>query len=172
MPQKIKLAACDEPSTTPDGYDLLLFPDNLRYIGVTIADLPELVKTHLVGGQICAHLRHETISQKYVFVCTHLARDARCGQCGPELARRFTTELTERDLSQQVTVRHSSHVGGHRFAGIVLIYPAGTWYGYVTPNDVPMIIDQHLIGGQAIKSLWRGQMGLSPQEQQAKFNAW
>jgi (2Fe-2S) ferredoxin len=57
-------------------------------------------------------------------------------------------------------------VGGHEYAGNVLIYPGGNWYGYVTPADIPRIVDQHLVQGQIVWDLWRGRMGLSPQEQQ------
>ena len=59
----------------------------------------------------------------------------------------------------------TSHVGGHRFAGNVLIYPGGDWYGYVTPEDVPRLIERHLLGGTVVTELWRGRMGLLPEAQ-------
>ncbi|RYR00707.1 hypothetical protein Ahy_B07g088836 isoform B [Arachis hypogaea] len=39
------------------------------------------------------------------------------------------------------------------------------WYGYVTPDDVPSLLQQHIVKGEIIDSLWRGQMGLSEDEQ-------
>ncbi|KAK4759885.1 hypothetical protein SAY87_023016 [Trapa incisa] len=32
-------------------------------------------------------------------------------------------------------------------------------YGYVTPDDVPDLLDQHVSKGLVIERLWRGQMG-------------
>jgi (2Fe-2S) ferredoxin len=61
-----------------------------------------------------------------------------------------------------VTVRRTSHVGGHAFAGNVLIYPSGDWYGFVTPADVSRLVEDHLAGGKVVTDLWRGRMGLAP----------
>ncbi|RVX08830.1 hypothetical protein CK203_011096 [Vitis vinifera] len=37
-------------------------------------------------------------------------------------------------------------------------------YGYVTPNDVPELLDQHIGKGEIIERIWRGQMGSSTEE--------
>jgi (2Fe-2S) ferredoxin len=63
-------------------------------------------------------------------------------------------------------------VGGHRFAGNVLIYPGGDWYGYVTPEDVPRIVDEHIIKGEILVDLWRGRLGMTPEEQQEQMDVW
>ncbi|KAK2419593.1 sucrase/ferredoxin family protein [Trifolium repens] len=50
-----------------------------------------------------------------------------------------------------------SHVGGN----LITFSPGpdgkimGHWYGYVTPNDVPALLDQHIAKGQIIQKLWR-----------------
>jgi hypothetical protein len=164
MPSSVKLTACSEPSAA--GYDLLVFPDNIRYLGLQEADLPTLVETHLVGNQLAATLPHQPLTGQYVFVCVHTRRDVRCGECGPTLITAFTQVLAERGLSSPVTVRATSHLGGHKYAGNVIIYPGGDWYGYVTPADVPRLVEQHLEQGQLVADLWRGRMGLSPEAQQ------
>ncbi|KAL2904578.1 Ferredoxin 2Fe-2S [Bienertia sinuspersici] len=53
------------------------------------------------------------------------------------------------------------------YAGNVIIFGTnpegkvtGDWYGYVTPNDVPDLLDVHIGKGEIIEKLWRGQMGL------------
>jgi anti-anti-sigma factor len=81
------------------------------------------------------------------------------------VAEVFQATLEACGLSAQVTVRRTSHVGGHKYAGNVLIYPGGDWYGYVTPGDIPRLVEQHILGGQIVRDLWRGRMGLSPEEQ-------
>ena len=166
MSHKVKMTACDAVSRG-DGYDILLFPDNIRYIGVLAADLPALVEDHLIGNQLCPSLAHQPLTGHHIFVCTHGARDARCGQCGPALIQAFERALAERDLADQVTLLKTSHTGGHRFAGNVLIYPSGDWYGYVTPADVPDLVDRCLAQTDLVNDLWRGRMGLSPEKQVA-----
>ena len=172
MPAKIKLTACDGPRLG-SGYDILLFPDNIRYLNVQPADLPALIEDHLVGNHIFSRLAHENLTGQHVFVCTHGRRDWQCGQCGPPLIEAFQAELAARHLAGDVTLWRTSHVGGHRYAGNVLIYPGGDWYGYVSPADVPHLIEQHLLGGEIVPGLWRGRMGLSPEAQVCRFRrAW
>ena len=36
---------------------------------------------------------------------------------------------------------------------IVIVYPEGTWYGKVTPNDVDEIVESHLLNGNIVKRL-------------------
>ena len=36
---------------------------------------------------------------------------------------------------------------------VVVIYPQGIWYGGVTPDDVPRIVDETLLGGRVIDDL-------------------
>ena len=38
-------------------------------------------------------------------------------------------------------------------------------YGYVTPDDVPALLDEHIGKGKIIEKLWRGQMGLAEPDQ-------
>jgi (2Fe-2S) ferredoxin len=38
----------------------------------------------------------------------------------------------------------------------------------VTPEDIPRLIDQHILGGKPVASLWRGRMGTTPLEQIAQ----
>ncbi|GAA5878882.1 hypothetical protein JCM1840_000829 [Sporobolomyces johnsonii] len=57
-----------------------------------------------------------------------------------------------------------SHVGGHKFAGVcVLYFPNGSavWLGRVTPADVGIIVDRTIIGGQVIPEFLRGGLGLT-----------
>ncbi|MFZ0548084.1 MAG: sucrase/ferredoxin-like family protein [Candidatus Promineifilaceae bacterium] len=164
MPLKVKMNACDDPGLSM-GYDVLVFPDQVRYVGLGTADLEILVQDHLVGNQISDRLQHQPLTGQHVFVCVHGMRDERCGQCGPPIARRFQMELSKRGLTNKVAVRRTSHVGGHAFAGNVLIYPGGNWYGYVTPEDVPRLIDEHLFQGEIVADLWRGRMALQPELQ-------
>ncbi|GAA5873051.1 hypothetical protein JCM3774_000323 [Rhodotorula dairenensis] len=57
-----------------------------------------------------------------------------------------------------------SHIGGHRYAGNVILYfPNGTsvWFGRVTPADVGVIVDRTIMQGKVIPELLRGGLGLT-----------
>jgi len=164
MSLSVKMTACDQASTGP-GYDILVFPDQVCYTNVQERDVGALVEDHLVGNRVSDRLPHRPLTGQYLFVCVHGARDARCGMCGPPLVEGFVSALEASGYADQVAVRQSSHVGGHKYAGNVLIYPGGDWYGYVTPADVSRIVDEHIVRGEVVWDLWRGRMGLSPDEQ-------
>lgn len=35
------------------------------------------------------------------------------------------------------------HLGGHQYAGNVIVYPSGRWYGRVLTCHVPLLIDAY-----------------------------
>ncbi|CAE6242791.1 unnamed protein product [Arabidopsis arenosa] len=77
-------------------------------------------------------------------------------------------------LSGEVSVSPCSHIGGHKYTGDVIIYGlninqrvTGHWYGCVTLENVPLLLEQHINKGEIVDRLWRGEMGL-PEEDQKK----
>lgn len=72
----------------------------------------------------------ETLKGWFVFVCCHGSRDRRCGVCGPPVVNRFREEIETHNLHGKVSVSPCSHIGGHRFAGNVIIF--GNIKGKVT----------------------------------------
>ncbi len=159
----VKLTACDAPTAGP-GFDLLVFPDRVRYLGLTEADFETLVTDHLIENRVSERLRWEPAPASFIFVCTHGARDARCGECGPPLLKSLAEELAACGLQDAVRLHRSSHVGGHKYAGNVLVYPPGDWYGYASPADAPRLVRQAILDGQVVADLWRGRMGLRADE--------
>lgn len=67
----------------------------------------------------------EVFTGSHVFVCVHGSRDRRCGVCGPILVQKFDEEIGLRGLKDQVYVSPCSHVGGHKYAGNLIIYQPG-----------------------------------------------
>ncbi|XP_039118447.1 uncharacterized protein LOC120254401 isoform X3 [Dioscorea cayenensis subsp. rotundata] len=151
--------------------DVMIFPDMIKYKGLTQGDVDNFVDEVLVKESGWSFGEVETLSGSYVFVCAHGSRDRRCGLCGPVLVRKFREEIKSGDLHDQVSVHPCSHIGGHKFAGNVIIFSkkddkvTGDWYGYVSPDDVPTILEQHIGKGRIVDRLWRGSMGLSKEEQ-------
>jgi hypothetical protein len=73
-------------------------------------------------------------------VCTHGKRDRCCALQGRPLydALRHETD-TDR-------VWQSTHVGGDRFAGNVVVLPQGLYYGRVGPDDTSALLTAHAAG--------------------------
>ncbi|KAJ7974635.1 altered inheritance of mitochondria protein 32-like [Quillaja saponaria] len=151
--------------------EVLIFPELIKYRGLKDSDVDGFVEDVLVNGKPWAYGVPEVLSGSHVFVCAHASRDKRCGVCGPVLIEKFGTEIEHRGLKDQVLVSPCSHIGGHKYAGNLVIFSPGPdgkitghWYGYVTPDDVPELLDQHIAKGEIIQRLWRGQMGASTEE--------
>ncbi|VFQ67991.1 unnamed protein product [Cuscuta campestris] len=149
--------------------DVLIFPEMVKYRGLKESEVDGFVEDVLVMGKPWASGLQESLHGAYVFVCAHSKRDMRCGVCGPVLIEKFKEEIEVKGLNEQVSVAACSHIGGHKYAGNVIIFSevegkvAGHWYGYVTPNDVCALLDQHIGEGIIIEPLWRGQMGAHAQ---------
>ena len=73
-------------------------------------------------------------------VCTHGKRDRCCARYG----RPLYDALCERAAPDRVW--QSSHVGGDRFAGNVVVLPHGLYYGRVDPEDVDELLAAHATG--------------------------
>ncbi|GET93717.1 hypothetical protein, conserved [Leishmania tarentolae] len=109
-------------------------------------------------------------SEYFIFICSHFTRDARCGYCGSILVDLFRHALLEKmgtSGAERVTVYSCSHVGGHIYAGNVIIYSrhGGICYGLFKPEDVPIVVDAIAEDkGAILESLQnriRGQMGVN-----------
>jgi len=148
--------------------DVLMFPDMVKYKGLIESDMDSFVEEVLVAGKELPLRSPGPLVGSHVFICAHASRDMRCGFCGPPLKQRFSQEITKLGLDGKVFVHLCSHIGGHKYAGSVIIFSSksenepvtGDWYGYVTPDDVPELLEQHIGQGKVIEQLWRGQMGV------------
>lgn len=122
------------------------------------------------------------IDEVVVLICGHAQRDSRCGVMGPLLQREFEEKLLREgyildnnDSGDKSTERKAarvgliSHVGGHAFAGNVIIYVPnttafegnklagkGVWYGRVEPKHVEGILKATVGDGVVIEDLLRG----------------
>ncbi|CAH8318334.1 unnamed protein product [Eruca vesicaria subsp. sativa] len=143
-----------------------------RFRRLTHFDVETFVEEVLVKDGEWLPGNPELLKGSYVFVCSHGSRDRRCGVCGPPLVSKFREELEFYGLQGKVSVSPCSHIGGHKYAGNVIIYQSkihrkvtGHWYGYVQPDDVHVLLEKHIIKGEIVDRLWRGEMGLSEEDQ-------
>ncbi|KAL5548694.1 hypothetical protein UlMin_003925 [Ulmus minor] len=173
MKKETRLTICEgHDGTETSNGDVLILPDMIRYRRLTHFDVDTFVEEVLVKNGEWMPGTPESLKGSYIFVCCHGSRDRRCGVCGPALVSRFRDEIELHGLHGKVSVSPCSHIGGHKYAGNVIIFGpningevTGHWYGYVTPDDVPALLDMHIGKGEIIDRLWRGQMGLSEEEQ-------
>jgi hypothetical protein len=74
------------------------------------------------------------VDEPLLVVCTHGKRDPCCALHGRPLYDALRRETRARHVWQ------STHVGGDRFAGNVVVLPHGLYYGRVTPEDVDDLV--------------------------------
>lgn len=90
------------------------------------------------------------ITDNLWLICGHGNRDERCGTIAPYLKKELNEIKTPQDQIGIV-----SHIGGHAYAGNVIIYPENIWYGRVMPDKIQGIYESYN-KGQIIKELYRG----------------
>lgn len=99
------------------------------------------------------------IEKDLILVCGHTQRDIRCGKLAP-LIRNELTEVSEA-WKLDVDIGLISHIGGHAYAGNLIILPKSkseqiVWYGRVFPQNVQGIVEETLLNKRIIKDLYRG----------------
>jgi hypothetical protein len=103
----------------------------------------------------------EKIDREPIYlVCTNGNRDPCCAQFGLRI-------LEDLDQSVQNQVWQSSHVGGHRFAANVLVFPQGIYYGRIKQVDVPLLHEAVDVG-QVLLENYRGRSCHAPRVQAAE----
>ncbi|MGH9819784.1 MAG: (2Fe-2S) ferredoxin domain-containing protein, partial [Pyrinomonadaceae bacterium] len=117
-----------------------------------IEDREQLVKLAPVAA---APIKH------HVFVCNGKS----CSAVGSaEVKEAFVRELEVRGLRQgkeskgrnpmgEIVLTDCSSVGFCSIGTAVLVYPDGVWYAQVRAEDVPEIVEEHLIKGSVVKRL-------------------
>lgn len=97
----------------------------------------------------------------HIFVCNGKS----CSAAGSaEVKEALTRELLARELlfgkaakgknpNGSVVLTDCSSVGFCAVGAAVLIYPEGVWYAQVRPEDVPEIVEEHIIGGRVVERL-------------------
>ena len=82
----------------------------------------------------------------YIFICSNKRPEGHPrGSCGPqgsqECMMRFADEVGKRNLWDKVMMASVSCLGPCGAGVTVVIYPEGTWYCGIQPDDVPEIME-------------------------------
>jgi len=138
-------------------------------------------------GSLDESIVHRSVSSRvFALVCVHTQRDGRCGAIGPQIIQEMERVLMEKwakgsSCADSVVVRGISHVGGHAYAGNLILYrqkekesaadgkseevsssvrpvTEGHWYARVHAGHVPALVEEHIEGGKVLKCFWRGRI--------------
>jgi (2Fe-2S) ferredoxin len=157
--------------------------------------LPEVIRKNMIRDEdpsLRASFEPQTIDGPVILICGHRGRDKRCGVMGPLLEQEFKTAMKRANFnilgpgqSREVNSAESaesrtanvgliSHMGGHKFAGNLIVYiprgfaqtrenmkkhplaGKGIWYGRIEPRHAEGIIKETILNGTIIKELFRG----------------
>lgn len=125
-------------------------------------------RLRVLAPVVDAPLRH------HVFVCNGKS----CTAAGSaDVKEAFSLELRARSLQQgkaskgrnpkgSVVVSDCGSVGFCSIGPAVLVYPDGVWYAQVRPEDVPEIVEEHLINGRVVERLALIELDQSPTNRQ------
>lgn len=155
---RIKVTACNHPNSSVDCTDIIIYPDQIAVTLNPYSDSEvESLSKWLADSSNPLTLPNTKLPwRKLILVCHHAARDARCGKRGPRVIAELESNLRRRHITPfDVYVRASSHLGGHEFAGVVVVYPECDWYGYISKRNVGELLDC-VIQGRRLEGCWRG----------------
>ncbi len=71
----------------------------------------------------------------------------------PKIIAALEEEIQKNELEQEVQVVKTGCFGLCAIGPIVMIFPEGTCYSQVTPEDVPEIVSEHLVKGRIVQRL-------------------
>ncbi|KAI8601670.1 Sucrase/ferredoxin-like-domain-containing protein [Dissophora ornata] len=164
------------------GWQVMILPDQIVVNNVTPEQCDDFFEAFLKpavgmvdGGhhdsQLSSEKKSELAVEKdqganaVVMICSHKKRDKRCGVTAPILQKEFMRILRSKDLygdcEGDVEIWLVSHIGGHKFAGNVIVHKSegmAIWYGRVEPCHAQAIVEATIERGEVIKELFRGSM--------------
>jgi len=192
----VKVNACIELGD--DGVktnDVLVFPQGVEYQGLSDSQVRKAVQFHLqipntdaientAGPPPGLPEPFDLQDVMCIFVCCHGSRDRRCGVHGVELSKRLKQEVdklvhNEDIQTGDIRVFQCSHIGGHKYAGNVLVHGLfspydGDWFGGLRAEDAGQFLNSLLMlpedcgGGHdnpVLRKWWRGRIGMTKEEQ-------
>eukprot|EP01041_Mallomonas_annulata_P001529 gene1529-2947_t len=157
---KVKITACNQPQSNKGLLDIIVYPDNCMY-KISIENIDDFAYA-LLTNSLQTFPQYTLPWKTLVLICIHNKRDKRCGEKGPKVINEFLLQLKQNNIPESsIAVRGSSHLGGHEFAGTLIVYPACDWYGYIKPESVSELLT-HIMNGTRLEKCWRGNGNENP----------
>ena len=94
----------------------------------------------------------------HVFVCENVRdpsdpRGCCAAKGSPAIRAAFKEELARRGLKGRIRANAAGCLDACATGPTVVVYPEGVWYGGVRVEDVPEIVERHLVGGEPVERL-------------------
>lgn len=175
--------------------DVMLFPDCLLFSALSLNDCPAVFSSlKQAGGEVEQRLKglvqqHQqgvrdkrgellvpkfdipstvtSLNATYFLICTHKLRDKRCSVTGAILMEELAAQASAAKIdTNSLVCLSTSHIGGHKFAANLIVYPDGEWLGRVSPCNVSAILDVFIRNNKSaaarkqLDDIHRGSMGL------------
>ncbi len=70
-----------------------------------------------------------------------------------EVIDKIRLEVEKYGLSDEISVTSVADIGRHDSVPMVMVYPEAVVYGPVYPDDVPLLVEEHLYKGRIVESL-------------------
>ncbi|KAH7447587.1 hypothetical protein KP509_01G112800 [Ceratopteris richardii] len=155
MLKKTRLIVCEgRDGTDSSNGDVMLFPDMVRYRGLTHFDVDAFVEEVLVRNQGWAPGRPERLHGTFAFVCAHGNHEINHGKLGPALITKLKEELACHLPDAKFSVKPCSYIGGHKFVKNLIVYGSnctgqvlGHWYGSVTLDNISNVLHDLALKG-------------------------
>ena len=140
--------------------DLWVLPVGKILRQVLLKDIEASVKILLSMNETISSQSNSSVEgmemKRLVMVCAHTRRDKRCGVIGQLVLEEMQKKVQKLNLKDKIGLYRTSHLGGHKFAGTMVVYPQGVWYGRVKPCHAEQIIEETCLEGKIIEELFRG----------------
>lgn len=89
-----------------------------------------------------------SIYKRHVFVCT---TGKTCPQEGAEaVLDAFRREISERGLKKDIRINKSGCLDQCGNGPMAVVYPEAVWYAHLSPEDVPDIVEEHLLADKPV----------------------
>ncbi len=133
----------------------------VKYVDMTPDKVKDVVAKHLVGGEIVTEyafsmggervLQGRNVAYRLnVMVCT-------CTNCvangALQIKDRLDAEIKARDLGNEIQIAPTGANGLCVRGPILVVQPDGISYQSLKPEDIPMLVEEHLVNGRPVKDL-------------------
>jgi hypothetical protein len=115
-------------------------PGRERLYRLEVDRLEDLGDFDFAGGLAGEEAPGVPVDDPLLVVCTHGKRDRCCAKNGRPVYDALRGE------TDPARVWQSTHVGGDRFAGNVVVFPQALYYGRVEPGDAVGLLEAHAAG--------------------------
>lgn len=156
----IRVTGCTYNSSGFSGNPVIIYPEGF------VVDVPDSkvdeftdilsMKKALDIADLSGFHGRKTPWDHLLLCCIHGNRDKRCGEKGWQVYNDIKRILSHKQIPEsKISIYGSTHIGGHEFAGTMISYPLGHWYGYLSIEKVEPVLEA-ILANEAYDECLRG----------------